>query len=111
MKLDSTLYCKKTDQGIHLKVFVQPRSSKNQIAGIHGDALKIKLTAPPVNGAANKMCIQYLAKILGCSKSSIEIISGHSGRNKILLIHGVDWKNQRSKEENIREMIEAMIKN
>ena len=46
-------------KGLTFKVFVQPRSSRNQILGLHGDALKIKLTAPPVNDAANRMCIQY----------------------------------------------------
>ncbi|MBW1752297.1 MAG: DUF167 domain-containing protein, partial [Deltaproteobacteria bacterium] len=44
--------------GITFKVYIQPRSSKNMIAGLHGDALKIKLKAPPVDGAANKMCIE-----------------------------------------------------
>lgn len=78
-------------RGIILKVFIQPRSSSNMIAGQHGDALKIKLTAPPVDGAANKMCIQYLAKYLKIPKSSIDIISGHSSRTKRLLLrHGND---------------------
>jgi uncharacterized protein (TIGR00251 family) len=52
------------------------------IAGKHGDALKIKLTAPPVHGAANKMCIQFLSKQLQIPKSSIEIISGLKHRTK-----------------------------
>ncbi|UCH22791.1 MAG: DUF167 domain-containing protein [Deltaproteobacteria bacterium] len=72
-------------QGVLFKVFVQPRSSKNQISGIHGDALKIKLTAPPVNGAANALCVTYLAKCLNVPKSSLEIISGHAGRIKKIL--------------------------
>ena len=67
---------KENTDGITLTVFVQPRSSKNMIAGLHNDALKIKLTSPPVDGAANKMCIQYLAKWLKVPKSSIEIVSG-----------------------------------
>lgn len=67
-------------------VYVQPRSSKNMIAGLHGDALKVKLTAPPVDNAANKMCIQYLAKQLKIAKSSLEIVSGHTSRFKQVLI-------------------------
>jgi hypothetical protein len=75
-----------TPDGIVFKVLIQPRSSKNMIAGLHGDALKIKLTAPPVDNAANRMCINYLAKTLGVSKSSLEIIAGHTSRNKQVLL-------------------------
>ena len=57
------------------------------IVGLHGDALKIKLKAPPVDGAANKMCVQYLAKCLKVPKSSLEVISGHTSRSKMILIH------------------------
>ncbi len=72
--------------GLFLKVFVQPKASKNSIAGIHSDALKIKLTAPPVEGAANKMCLKYLAKCLEVSPSSLDIVSGHNSRTKRILI-------------------------
>lgn len=68
------------------KVFVQPRSSKNQVAGCYGDALKIKLTAPPVDGEANKMCINYLAKFFSVPKSAVEIVSGQTGRSKLIRI-------------------------
>ncbi len=73
-------------RGIAFKVYVQPRSSKNMIVGTHGDALKVKLTAPPVGGAANRMCVQFLAKILGVPKSDLEILSGQSSRTKRLLL-------------------------
>ena len=56
-------------------------------AGIYGDTLKIKLTAPPVDGAANKMCINFLAECLKVSRSSLEIISGHSNRVKKIFLH------------------------
>jgi uncharacterized protein (TIGR00251 family) len=69
-------------EGHSIKVFVQPRSSQNKIVGSYGDALKIKLTAPPVDGAANKMCIDFLAKLFKLPKTAIEIISGHSSRTK-----------------------------
>ena len=74
-------------RGFIINVFVQPRSSKNSIEGVHGDALKIRLKAPPVGGAANKMCIEYLAKSVGIPKSSVEVLSGHSSRTKRILIH------------------------
>ena len=79
-------------RGLTFKVFVQPRSSKNMIVGLHGDALKIKLKAPPVDGAANKMCIAFLAKCLKVSKSSLEIVSGQTGRLKRILWHYQDPK-------------------
>lgn len=74
-------------QGLVLKIFVQPRASKNMISGVHGDALKVKLTAPPVDGAANKMCLQFLAKWLKVPKSSLDIITGQTARNKTILVH------------------------
>lgn len=72
--------------GLMLRIFVQPRSSRNQIAGLHGGALKVKITAPPVEGAANQMCIRFLARQLGIAKSRLEIVSGLAGRTKRLLI-------------------------
>ena len=74
-------------RGVVFKVLIQPRSSKNTLAGLHDDALKVKLTAPPVNNAANRMCIKFLAKALGVPPSSLEIVSGHTSRNKQVLLH------------------------
>ena len=71
-----------TADGLVFKIVVQPRSSRNMIAGLHGDALKVKLTAPPVDGAANRMCIKFLAKCLGVPKSSLSIVSGETSRTK-----------------------------
>ena len=56
------------------------------IAGIHNEALKIKLTAPPVHNAANRMCLKFLAKSLNVSKSALKIISGHTSRRKQILL-------------------------
>ena len=81
------LSVQKNPRGVVFRVLVQPRSSKNMVCGIHDDALKLKLTAPPVNNAANRMTIAYLAKDLGVPKSSLEIISGHTSRNKQVLLH------------------------
>ncbi len=81
---------KKTDTGISFKIYVQPKASKNAIVGLHDDALKIRLTAPPVDGAANKLCVQYLSKITGIPKSAIEIASGQTSRTKQIQIHCTD---------------------
>jgi uncharacterized protein (TIGR00251 family) len=72
---------KKADE-LAFSVYVQPRASKAAIVGCHDDALKIKLTAPPVGGAANKQCIQILAKTLGLPKSAIAITGGQTSRMK-----------------------------
>jgi uncharacterized protein (TIGR00251 family) len=69
-------------EGLIFKVAVQPRAARNQVAGLKGDALKIKLTAPPVGGAANKACLQFLAKALGVPKTSLKIQTGESSRTK-----------------------------
>ena len=80
------LSIRKTPRGILFKVFVQPRSSRNSIVGQHADSLRIKITAPPVDGAANKMCITFLAKCLSVSPSSLEIINGQNSRRKTILL-------------------------
>jgi uncharacterized protein (TIGR00251 family) len=67
---------------VTFKIRVQPKSSRNAVAGLYGDALKIRVTAPPVGGAANAMCCQYLASCLGVPKSAVEIAAGATGRTK-----------------------------
>ncbi|MCK9172358.1 DUF167 domain-containing protein [Desulfuromonas thiophila] len=74
--------------GVQLAVLVQPRASKNALCGLQGDELKLRLTSPPVDGAANKLCCDYLAKLLGCAKSAVSLVSGHSSRHKRLQIDG-----------------------
>ena len=73
-------------EGLILSVRVQPKASRNAIHGAHGEALKISLTAPPVEGAANKACIAFVAKKLGLPKSAVSILSGQTSRNKRLLV-------------------------
>ena len=73
-------------EGLILSVRVQPKASRNAIQGAHGEALKISLTAPPVDGAANKACIAFVAKKLGLPKSAVSILSGQTSRNKRLLV-------------------------
>jgi len=70
-------------------VRVVPRASKNEISGRHGEAVKIRLTAPPVEGAANEALISFLSEILGVRKGQIEILSGHASRDKIVCVVGL----------------------
>ena len=102
------LNIRKTPDGIVFKVLIQPRSSKNMIAGLHGDALKIKLTAPPVDNAANRMCIDYLAKTLEVSKSSLEIIAGHTSRNKQVLLRSDSAELSKTEYERLKKRIEDL---
>lgn len=67
----------------------QPNSSKNQIVGLHGDRLKIKLKSPPVDGKANECLIEFLSEMLEISKSKIHLIKGQTGREKNLFIEGL----------------------
>lgn len=69
-----------------LLVAVIPNASRTEIVGWHGDALKIRVAAPPVDGKANRELIHYLAKSLDIAKSDIEIISGHMNKRKRLLL-------------------------
>jgi len=80
-----------------LSVYVQPRASKNQLCGLVGDELKIRLTSPPVDGAANKLCREFLAELFDVSKSAVEIVSGETSRHKRLRISG-DHPGQFSKQ-------------
>lgn len=72
-----------------LKLHVTPRGSKNEITGRRGDTLCVKITAPPVEGAANAAIIKFIADALGVRKSQIEIISGEKSREKTLKITGL----------------------
>jgi hypothetical protein len=72
--------------GLSFKIHVQPKSSRNRIVGLHGEALKLKLTAPPVEGAANKACLEVLAHAIEVPKSHLEIAAGQSSRLKKIFI-------------------------
>ncbi len=73
-----------------LSVRIQPRASKNEIVSREGGGIKIRLTAPPVDGAANDALVRFLADTLSVSKSSVEIVSGHTSRDKIVRISGLN---------------------
>lgn len=70
-----------------LRVSIQPRARSDEIFGVHGDMLKIRITAPPVDGKANAHLIAFLAKQCQVSKSAVTVISGESARQKRLRIH------------------------
>src|SRR5271170_95794 len=78
-----------TAGGATLAVKVHPRAKKNAITGEVGDALKVALTAPPVDGKANAACIEFFAKLLNLPRSSVTIAAGHASRNKVIRVAGL----------------------
>jgi uncharacterized protein len=79
---------RESDGGVTIPVRIQPRARTNAVAGETGGALKISLTAPPVDGRANEACIEFLAKLLKVPRSSVTIASGHTSRNKVIRVAG-----------------------
>ena len=79
----------KTTDTVILSVRIQPRASKNEIVRKEDGGLKIRLTAPPVDGAANEALIRFLADALSVSKSQVELVSGHTSRDKVVRITGI----------------------
>lgn len=78
-----------TPAGATFAVKIHPRARKNAITGELGDALKLSLTAPPVDGKANEACIEFLANVLNLPRSSVTIASGQSSRSKVIRVAGL----------------------
>ncbi|HUJ18382.1 MAG TPA: DUF167 domain-containing protein [Nitrospirota bacterium] len=76
-------------ESVTLSVRIQPRASKNEVVRREDGGIKIRLTAPPVDGAANEALIRFLADTFSVSKSQVEIVSGHTSRDKIVRIIGI----------------------
>ena len=86
------MWIRETPEGVVFNAAIQPRGAKNEIVGLKGDALKIKLTAPPVEGAANRMCVEFLARSLKVRKSDVEIVRGKGSRTKQVLVRSMTRK-------------------
>jgi len=86
---------RETPEGVTIHVKVQPRARRNAIVGQLGDALKVGLTAPPVEGQANDACIEFFAELLRMPRSSITIVSGQSSRNKVIRVAGISGEELR----------------
>lgn len=97
----SSLNLKETENGIQFKIKVQPRSGRNEIKGIMGDALKIKITAPPVDGEANEACLRLLAQWLEIPKSRVSLLTGQTSTQKMVLAQGVKKEELLSRLENL----------
>ncbi len=87
-------------EAVLLKVRVQPRAASNELAGIFEGSLRVRVTAPPVEGAANEACRALLAKKLGVPVSRVEIVGGQKGKNKNIRVSGVS-------KERLLELLKA----
>lgn len=85
-----------------LKVHVNPRGSRNQITGWEDGVLSVKLTAPPVEGAANKACVEFLSEQLGVRKSQVTLVSGEKSREKVLEVIGLS-------QTDLQKLIDDMV--
>lgn len=72
-----------------LRVHVQPRAKRSEVAGRHGDAVKVRLAAPPVDGAANEELVRFLAEALDLPRRAVRIVSGLSARQKVVEVDGL----------------------
>jgi uncharacterized protein (TIGR00251 family) len=78
------------DRGVLLHVKVQPRASRNEIGEVLGNELKIKVTAPPVDAAANEALLKFLSETLGCSRSAVQLVRGQTSHHKVLFLRGLN---------------------
>jgi uncharacterized protein (TIGR00251 family) len=95
------LELQRSNGDVLLPVAVQPRASRNAVAGLHGGALKLQLTAPPVEGAANDACLRFLADLLGLSRAHLSIVQGTKARHKVIRIAEISIEEIRARLKRI----------
>jgi len=84
--LEAQSWCKRVAAGWQIRVHAQPGAKKSEVAGLHGDALKIRIASPPVDGRANEALVAFVAQRLGLPRSAVVLSSGAGSRHKTLLI-------------------------
>lgn len=89
-----------TDGGVEIALYVAPRASRSRIVGTYDERLKVQVTAPPVDGAANREIEKLLATTLGVARSSVSVVVGESSRRKRVRVAGVN-------EDSVREALDA----
>ena len=86
----SALTLTRRDRGVRFSVHVQPRAARTELRDVHNGALRVRVQAPPVDGAANAAVVELLAASLGVPRRSVRIVSGETARLKIVDIEGID---------------------
>ena len=82
-------YLRAQPDGVLLSIKLQPRASTNEIGEPLGNELRVKVTAPPVDSAANEALIRFLAQKLGCARNRVELVRGQTSRHKVIKLHGM----------------------
>ena len=91
------------DGRVRFSVRVQPRASRSEIVGLHGDALKLRLSAVPVEGAANRELVRLLAEVFAVGARAVKIIAGSGSRSKVVEIEGIT-------ERTVRQVIAGIVR-
>lgn len=86
----SALHLTRRDRSVRFSVHVQPRAARSEVRGVHNGALRVRVQAPPVDGAANAALVELLAESLGVPKRSVRVVAGESARLKVVDVEGVD---------------------
>ncbi|HEU5217501.1 MAG TPA: DUF167 domain-containing protein [Gemmatimonadales bacterium] len=81
-----------TSDGIRIQLHIQPRASRTELAGRFGEALKVRLKSPPVDGAANQELVRFIAEVLRVPRARVELLAGHTGRRKTVRVTGIGAK-------------------
>jgi uncharacterized protein (TIGR00251 family) len=82
-------YLRSEPDGVLLSIKLQPRASVNQIGEVMGNELRVKVTAPPVDSAANEALVRFLAETLDCGRNKVELVRGQTSRHKTIRVHGM----------------------
>jgi uncharacterized protein len=85
--------------GVILVIHAAPRAARSQIQGLHGDALKVRLQAPPVDGKANETLMEFLAEVLGVPRRQVTLLSGLTSKHKRVAVQGINAQEVRTKLE------------
>ena len=89
MSMSLPPYVRQESGVVYLHVKVQPRASRNEIGEVLGNELKVKVTAPPVDSAANEALVEFLAEVIGCARGAVQIVKGGTSRHKVVAVRGV----------------------
>jgi len=92
-----TIDLQEKDGAVTFRVRVQPRASREGVAGEHNGAVKLRVSAPPVDGKANEACRRLIAGLVGVSPSAIEIVAGESSQNKVIRVHNISAEQVRAR--------------
>lgn len=80
---------RETKEGVLVTVFLQPRASRTEVVGVEGEAVRVRVQAPPVKGRANEALVELLAEVLGVPRRDVELVRGHTSRHKQVLVRGI----------------------